>query len=124
MPGLRHKIQHKWGKSMITVTVSPNKYQLGMKGHAGYDEIGKDIICASASMVYYNLCQMMLEYDEGKAFCKKPEMQFTSGKAFLKVVPRKEYEPWIQHDFLYAVKGFQLLAAQYPEYVCLKILNY
>ena len=52
---------------MITVTYRPTKRTLTIKGHANAGEKGFDIICASVSTVFYNLCQMMREYDD-KAF--------------------------------------------------------
>lgn len=109
---------------MIHITVAPKKYQIRIKGHAHYDEPGKDIVCASCSMAFYNLAQMIHMYDAEKAFCKKPKMIYDKGKGYIEVMPREEYEPWIQHDFTYATAGFQMLAAQYPDFVDLKMTEY
>lgn len=106
---------------LITVTYSPKKHQLRIKGHAEYAPKGQDIVCAAATMIFYNLCQMFREYDEGKAFCKPPKMQFTSGRACVEVVPRTGYENWIEHDFLFALTGYRLLMAKFPDRVNLKI---
>ncbi|MGN1419214.1 MAG: ribosomal-processing cysteine protease Prp [Acutalibacteraceae bacterium] len=106
---------------MIKVTYRPKKHQLKITGHANSAEKGHDLICASVSMIFYNLCQMLLEYDQEKAFAVKPKMGYTSGSAYVEVTPRDEYEAWIEHDFLYACTGIRLLEAKYPEYVYLKI---
>lgn len=107
---------------MITVTYRPTKHELKIKGHAGFAEHGNDVICAAVSMVFYNLCQMLLEYDK-KAFVGKVDMQNISGSACVKVTPASGYESWIDHDFLYALTGFRMLMAQFPDYVNLKVMK-
>lgn len=107
---------------MITVTYRPKKRSLTIKGHANAGEKGFDIICASVSTVFYNLCQMMREYDH-KAFVKPIEMQDISGSAKLQVTPASGYETWIDHDMLYALTGFKLLAGNFPQYVNLKVMQ-
>lgn len=109
---------------MITVTYSPKKHQLRIKGHAEFAPKGQDIVCAAATMVFYNLCQMIREYDQEAAFSVKPKMQFNSGRALIEVVPRADYETWIDHDFLYALTGYRLLMAQFPDRVNLKVLQH
>lgn len=109
---------------MITVTYRPDKRRLSIKGHAGAGDKGHDVICAAASMVFYNLCQMLLEYDQDKAFAKPTMMQDKPGNAYVEVTPARGYETWIDHDMLYALTGFKVLMAQHPEYVNLKVLKH
>lgn len=109
---------------MITVTYRPGKREIKIKGHAGAGDKGHDVICAAASMMFYNLCQMMLAaYDNDKAFAAPVKMQDEPGNARLQVTPATGYETWIDHDFLYALTGFHLLAERHPEYVTLKVLK-
>jgi uncharacterized protein YsxB (DUF464 family) len=46
---------------MITISISENKdakaITLKVKGHANHDEKGKDIVCASASILTYTIAQ-------------------------------------------------------------------
>ena len=109
---------------MIKVKYRPDRHELTIKGHAGAGEHGHDVICAAASMVFYNLCQMLRQYDQDKAFARKPEMQDEPGNAKIKVTPATGYEAWIDHDFLYALTGFQLLAGNHPEYVDLVVMEH
>ena len=108
---------------MITVKYKPDSNCLTIKGHAGYAEPGKDIICASASMIFYNLCAMLRQYP-AEAFSMPLEMKMAKGKrgvTSVKCKPSAAYETWIDHDFLYALTGFQTLAGNYPEYVNLVV---
>lgn len=105
---------------MIYVTYSPKKRHLKIKGHAKFASAGHDIVCAAASMVFYNLCAMLGEYDRGKAFAKL-DIVDKKGNAAVEVTPKTEYEPWVDHDFYYALSGFELLANKYPDYITLKV---
>lgn len=108
---------------MITVKYRPDSNTLTIKGHAGYAEAGKDIICASASIIFYNLCAMLRQYP-AEAFSMPLEMKMAKGKngvTSVKCKPAKEYEAWIDHDFLYALTGFETLAGNYPDFVNLVV---
>ena len=109
---------------MITVTYRPDKRLLTIKGHAGAGDKGHDIVCAAASMVFYNLCQMLLEYNQDVVFARPPQMQDKPGNAYVEVTPATAYEAWIDHDIRYALTGFRLLEAQHPEYLNLKVLRH
>lgn len=106
---------------MIYVTFNPKKRQLKVKGHARFANEGHDIVCAAASMVFYNLCAMLREYDGKKAFAKPLEITDKKGNARVCVTPHTGYETWIDHDFYYAIAGFELLARKYPDYIDLKV---
>lgn len=106
---------------MIYVTFNPKKRKLRVKGHASYAAEGHDVICAAASMVFYNLCEMLGKYDGEKAFAKPLEIVDKKGNAKLCVTPHTGYEPWIDHDFCYAISGFSLLSQKFPEYITLRV---
>lgn len=106
---------------MVTVRYSPDKHILKMKGHADFGEVGTDIICAAISTIYYNLCQMFHTYPK-EAF-KELDMKEATGKngvTSIKCTPAEGYETWIDHDFLYALRGFEMIQGQYPE--CLNLI--
>ena len=106
---------------MIHITVSPKKFQLRIKGHAGYNEHGKDIICASVSYAFYNLAQVMLDYINLGLLCKAPEQKDNKGNSSLKVIPKKEYESNVQICFATIARGLEVLSLQYPEFVDFKL---
>lgn len=107
---------------MVTVKYRPNKRELSLKGHADYGEYGSDIVCASVSMVFYNLCAMLREY--GTETWKKPLEMKDGNKESVKSVrasPTAPYETLIDHDFLYALKGFETLQGNFPECINLVV---
>ena len=62
---------------MITVTLNneKNKVSLKMVGHAGADEKGKDIVCASASMLMYTFLQDIMDDYRFDKLKKKPTVE-------------------------------------------------
>lgn len=52
---------------MITININKNNdvvNQVSIKGHAGYDEYGKDIVCASVSSIVITTINGLLRIDE------------------------------------------------------------
>lgn len=105
---------------MIYVTYAPKKRVLKIKGHARFSNEGHDIVCAAASMVFYNLCSMLCKYDKDKAFIKL-DITDKKGNASVEVTPKSGYEIWVDHDFYYALSGFSVLSNKYPDYINLKV---
>lgn len=108
---------------MIKVKYNTTKNLLTIKGHAGYAEAGEDIICASASMIYYNLLAMLRQYPD-KAFSVPLKVETAKSKnatTSIECVPSEAYETLIYHDFLYALTGFETLMGNYPEHINLVV---
>lgn len=101
---------------MIKVQYSQKQHKLRIKGHAGFAQKGEDIICAAASMIFYNLAQVLMEYNREKTMTKPVEMKY-GDVSVIRAYPKTGIEPWVDHDFYYALTGFRLLANQYPEHV-------
>ena len=49
---------------MIKVNVSKDFKQIIIKGHAGYDEYGKDIVCASVSSIITTSINACLSFEQ------------------------------------------------------------
>lgn len=101
---------------MITVQYSPKQRKLRIKGHAGYKPPGEDIVCAAASMIFYNLAQVLMEYDKEQTMTKPVEMKY-GDVSVIRAYPKAAVEAWVDHDFYFALTGFRLLENQYPEHV-------
>jgi len=105
---------------MINVEFNPIEHEVTVKGHAGYDEEGKDIVCASASALLYTIKHSlekaveMLENDTLKLSVKK-------GDASIRCTPKAEYEANVDVIFWTVLNGFEALAEGFPEYVTLTI---
>lgn len=93
---------------MTKVTMKPGR--ICIEGHAGYDQIGKDIVCAGVSTLVYTAIFAMKEsnfYDfiEEKVEPGKVQISYQIAKG-------KEKEAAAQVDML--EKGLMLLACRYP----------
>ena len=102
----------------ITYNLENDKIQrITFRGHAeGYGEEADRIICASVSTIFYNLCAMLREYPS-EAFLypfKTKEATHKHGMSSIDATPSKEYESLINHDFYYAMVGFETVAKNYP----------
>lgn len=96
---------------------------LSVVGHAGSGEYGKDIICASCSMLCYMLGQAVMNmHAEGK-LKKKPRVEIKEGKAKIVAKAKEDFEFELSHAFYMACVGFSLLDANYPEFVSFKPLT-
>lgn len=101
---------------MTTITYSPQNLTLAIRGHAEYAEAGKDIVCASVSILGMTIAQFAGKLkDEGLA---NPEIIVEKGDLYIDINPNTYtyYE-----DVLWVVDnmcaGFKLLAQQYPDNV-------
>lgn len=96
---------------------------LSIRGHAGHAEKGRDLICASASMLAYTLAQMAIfMHKEGK-LQKKPKIRLDSGDGCVVVKPNEEAFAEALHCFLVVQVGFGLLAKNYPDFVQVRCME-
>ncbi len=111
---------------MITVTVSADRdnreCSLLVKGHAGYAEEGKDIVCASASILTYTLAQIVLLADEDGELAETPTVDLESGDATISFRSKNdEIFANMSHTIFTISVGYRLLAQEHPQYVKLFI---
>ena len=84
--------------------------RLEAAGHAGYASIGKDIVCAGASILMQALVSLLA--GEKNARC---EARDEPEGPRLTVYVNAPVEPWVQGAFALAKEGFTLLAERYPD---------
>lgn len=86
---------------MIDIRMTDTRMEI--RGHAGFEERGKDIICAAVSILAYTFINVyntkLIEYDVDSIVA--------------------EYSKDIDKKFI--LKGFQLINEQYPNYIRLHI---
>ena len=97
------------------IEVKRNGYNLTIKGHSGSTEVGKDLICASASILFYTLVECVSRY-ESMGRCKA-QIKALSGDAEVKVIPSVEYENELLSAFNTIMTGYEILESDYPEYI-------
>ena len=104
---------------MLNVYIEQNTkhggYSLKMKGHCGFDKVGKDIVCAAASILCLSMGQVLTENKD--KLKEKPRIVNHNGHCVLEWKPKPEYEAAINNS-LYTVKaGLRILENEYPEYI-------
>ena len=101
----------------VIFAASPEKLSLRIEGHAGYAEHGKDIVCASASILAYIVAQYV-EYEDNQGNLKTPaEIKLESGDTVVSCEPKEEMLKWLWDAYQFAKMGFLILAHNYPQYV-------
>ena len=97
----------------VTYTESSKKLSLRVEGHAGYAEHGKDIICASASILAYTLAYIVDSFDDVKSV-----IDLTSGDTTIEC-ECNDIETYVKvlDIFHYTKTGYALLEHSYPQYV-------
>ena len=112
---------------MIQATFKRNEENnaiiMKIKGHAGQDNTGHDVVCASASILAYTVAQYLQYAHDRGGLQKKPHIVLNDGDALIVAKPTKEYEGEVLNAFFVAEVGYSLLAHNYPQYVKLKMFG-
>ena len=96
---------------------------LKVKGHAGQDTTGHDIVCAAASILAYTVAQYLQYVHDRGGLQKKPHIVLNDGDALIVAKPTQEFEGEVLNAFFVAEVGYSLLANNYPQYVELKMFG-
>lgn len=104
----------------VTFEQKDNNLILKLEGHAGYAEIGKDIVCASASILACTVAQFVQEAERRGDLKSTPTVKLESGNAFISCEPTEDILFGMQDMYLFAELGYEILAQNYPQYVELK----
>ena len=86
--------------------------RMDFKGHAGFDEAGKDIVCAAVSILFYTLAESVRSTAHDGARAKITE---SPGNASVEMWAdwREAGEAW--QAYTVVLRGIDLLAMAYPE---------
>ena len=102
---------------MLTVEfkIKEDGASLELNGHCEYAEKGKDIVCASASI----LCNTLAEVIEKNrsSFKQPPIIDIKSGNSVIEWQSRPEYVITFKNVIYTIMTGFSLLAEKYPEHI-------
>lgn len=96
---------------------------LKVEGHAGQAEKGRDLVCASASILAYTVAQYVEYVDKAGGIKAEPRIEIEDGHMLIVANPTEEYLAEVLNAFFVAEVGFNLLAQNYPQYVELKLFN-
>lgn len=97
----------------VTFTERGRNLSLRLEGHAGYAEIGKDIVCASASILAYTLASIIDSFDEVESV-----INLESGNTTIECECKDDMTfTKVANAFHYTQVGYALLEHNYPQYV-------
>jgi len=99
---------------MITIRIKKEKNQIKeiiLKGHAMYDDYGKDIVCAGVSSILTTTVNGILAFDE-KAICYEQKNDF-----ILKILKQDEITSKLIQNML---SLFQELEVTYPKNITIR----
>ena len=89
-------------------------------GHANSAEPGRDLVCASASMLAYTLAANVANMaDAGQV--RQPIIKNNEGDTEISCNPRHNLKNTVTLVFDSICIGFELLAHDYPEYISYEI---
>jgi uncharacterized protein YsxB (DUF464 family) len=101
-----------------TYDIGLKKCSLRLKGHSGQNDIGKDIICSSASILAYTMAQIVKALEHHGDLAEEPTIKLESGDALIECVAKDEYLFAEMMQYFYTINtGYSLLAHNYPQYV-------
>ena len=101
----------------VTFTDKGEKLSLRLEGHAGHAEIGKDIVCSSASILAYTVASFVIEAEQRGDLLTEAEIRLDSGDTLIECEPSEEAYEAVRYMYLFATIGYSLLAETYPQYV-------
>lgn len=102
---------------MITAKFDYKENKLQICGHAGYDELGKDIVCAAVSTLFYTLYNQMVKFNSD-GLLKKFDMDIDSPNTpYISCVPFAKSKQRIEDAYEFVLNGISLIASQYPDFV-------
>lgn len=100
---------------MTKAVMNWDRLRLEVNGHANWDEVGKDIVCAAESM----LVQALWKTIEEATARKRCEMggDMAEGQCIIWAEPKYGYRNEIKNYFKVCVVGLKMLAEEYPKYI-------
>ena len=101
----------------VTVIAEGKKLSLRLLGHAGYAEHGKDIVCASASILAHTVAQFVTEAERQGDLEASPTIRLEEGNVFISCQPYASSLKMMQNVYLFAKMGYILLEHNYPQHV-------
>jgi uncharacterized protein YsxB (DUF464 family) len=90
-----------------------NSFTLLMDGHCGFDDEGKDILCAAASILCLALERVIRENED--KLISPPIIEIEKGRCRIEFEAKNEYSAALNNVFYTVNSGFRILAAQYPD---------
>ena len=105
---------------MIKVIYHRKYHRVTVDGHAHSGEPGHDLVCAAASALAYTLGGNVTNMDNA-CQVREPVASYKRGHAEVSCNPVSKYSSTVTLIFDSVCVGFEMLAANYPEYISYEI---
>lgn len=105
---------------MIKVVYHRDLNRVTVEGHAHSDEVGHDLVCASASTLTYTLAAFVENMRNAKQVYN-PKVELNEGDALIYCEPPNRYKGSVTLVFDAICGGFELLARDYPDNISYEI---
>lgn len=93
---------------------------MDVRGHAGFAELGKDPVCAGASVLAMTVAQCIQYMGEDGKLQKKPNITIRNGRVTVVAKPDPESFHEALHVFWFGQTGMRLLEEAYPGQVTVR----
>ena len=97
----------------VKCRVSKNEIVLDIKGHSGFDNTGRDIVCASVSMLSYAVAMYV---DRQRGLSKSTSLKSGNVHIYIRCTDKERMER-IKEVFRVFTDAFRLIAKTYPDFV-------
>lgn len=101
---------------MIEVNYYREHNRLTVTGHAKSDEYGRDLICASASILALTLGANVGHMTDSGCVTE-PIVKLEDGNAEISCKAKARYRESVRQTFMSVCVGFEILATKFPEYI-------
>ena len=107
---------------MLDVVYHKTYNRLTVKGHAGSDEKGHDLVCAAASILTLTLGENVKHMEEVRAV-RNPIVRVEEGDAEISCTASPAYRNVVMQTFQAVIVGFEILASKFPDYISFEIMG-
>lgn len=94
-----------------------DRFEVSVKGHANTAEKGKDIVCASVSILSLTLVQTIKNMEKQDFFINPPKYKVKDGFTYVMCKPKKDCYLSVLNSLLTIKVGFNILSQGFPENV-------
>ena len=105
---------------MINVTYYRKYNRVTIDGHANSGDPGHDLVCAGVSTLAYTLAANVGNLED-RGMVRRPTVVLETGKAEIVAKPKPSHKATAELVFQSVCVGFEVLAANYPQYVSYEI---
>ena len=105
---------------MTTIVYHRDLCRVTVDGHAQSGEVGRDLVCASVSILVYTLASFVENMKEARQVYN-PKIDLEKGDALISCDAPNKYKGAITLVFDSICAGFQILAQDYPDNISYEI---